>query len=419
MPGPERVIHSIIAQHAEEASFLWCQRAIAIRSRVFSIDNLAGHDDRLGAHIDGLRVAGDWAARACKGPLESGEPGAMFAPTILALESGQRNRIEELLSLADAASPIQLGLISAFGWVSAYFLRGTANELLGSESPFRRRVGVACCAMHRVDPGLVNRGLIRDVDQLVRARALRSAGEIGQKELASPLAALTEDDSECQFWASWSAVLLGDRHRALDVVVQTGLVAGPHRPRAFQLGLQAMDAGAAHKLLQRLAADPKELRWLIQGSGIAGDPKYVPWLIKHMAGEETARISGEAFSLITGVDLRRAGLRAQQPKNLDSGPSDDPDDPSVEMDPDDELPWPDPERIEHWWGVNAARFQRDTRYFLGAPVTHERCIEVLRNGYQRQRILAAQYLCLREPGTPLFNTAAPAGRQQTQLARMN
>jgi hypothetical protein len=57
-------------------------------------------------------------------------------------------------------------------------------------------------------------------------------------------------------------------------------------------------------------------------------------------------------------------------------------------------------------------------YFMGQPVTKEHCIQVLKTGYQRQRILAAQYLCLLEPGTPLFNTAAPAWRQQRLLAAM-
>jgi hypothetical protein len=55
---------------------------------------------------------------------------------------------------------------------------------------------------------------------------------------------------------------------------------------------------------------------------------------------------------------------------------------------------------------------------MGKPVTREHCIDVLKNGYQRQRILAAHYLCLLDPGTPLFNTSAPAWRQQRLLAAM-
>ena len=88
------------------------------------------------------------------------------------------------------------------------------------------------------------------------------------------------------------------------------------------------------------------------------------------------------------------------------------------MDPDDGLPWPDVQKIEAWWHANGTHFQKGTRYFMGQPVTREHCIDVLKNGYQRQRILAAHYLCLLEPGTPLFNTSAPAWRQQRLLAAM-
>ena len=144
----------------------------------------------------------------------------------------------------------------------------------------------------------------------------------------------------------------------------------------------------------------------------------MPWLIGHMANEKTARLAGAAFSLITGVDFGKSGLEGERPETFESGPNDDPDDPNVDMDPDDELPWPDRQKIENWWASNETRFQKGTRYFMGAPVTRKHCIDVLKNGYQRQRILAAHYLCLLEPGTPLFNTSAPAWRQQRLLATM-
>jgi uncharacterized protein (TIGR02270 family) len=132
-----------------------------------------------------------------------------------------------------------------------------------------------------------------------------------------------------------------------------------------------------------------------------------------------ARLAGEAFSTILGVQLGQAALDGPAPENFESGPTDDPDHPNTDMDPDEGLPWPDPERVQRWWGTNSSRFTPGQRYFMGAPVTREHCIEVLKNGYQRQRILAAHYLCLLEPGTPLFNTSAPAWRQQRLLAEMH
>ena len=57
--------------------------------------------------------------------------------------------------------------------------------------------------------------------------------------------------------------------------------------------------------------------------------------------------------------------------------------------------------------------------FRSAAPSWEHCLQVLKDGYQRQRVAAAHYLCLLRPGTPLFNCAAPAWRQKRLLERMS
>ena len=59
------------------------------------------------------------------------------------------------------------------------------------------------------------------------------------------------------------------------------------------------------------------------------------------------------------------------------------------------------------------------RYFIGQTPSHAHCLAVLKTGRQRQRAAAAEYLCLLQPGTPLFPTHAPAWRQQRWLDAMN
>jgi uncharacterized protein (TIGR02270 family) len=271
--------------------------------------------------------------------------------------------------------------------------------------------------MHRVDPGFATRPWLRDPDAAVRSRALRAAGEIGYRDgLTTCVGALGEDDANVRFWAAWSAVLLGDRNRALRVLSADATTASAHRARAFRLALQTLPVTDAHAILKTLARDPKDIRWLIQGSGIAGDPTYVSWLINHMSNPALARLAGEAFTLITGVDLDAQQMWGQRPENVESGPSDDPEDENVDMDPDEGLSWPDVKKVEGWWAKNDGRFQKGQRYFLGQPVSRGHCVDVLKHGYQRQRMLAAHYLSLLEPGTPLFNTSAPAWRQQRRLA---
>jgi uncharacterized protein (TIGR02270 family) len=249
---------------------------------------------------------------------------------------------------------------------------------------------------------------------------LRATGELGRRDLLPTcLTMLASEDAESRFWAAWSAVLLGNRSAGLDALKTTGEIPGVYRSGAFRLALLAMDQEEARTWLRQLAKDPENMRWLIQGSGIAGDSSYVPWLIQHMTDKKTARLAGEAFSLITGLDLAYLDLEIKPPEGgSGAGPNDDPSDPNVDMDADDGLPWPDPDRITRWWQANGSRFELGTRYFLGAPVTRETALRALKEGFQRQRILAAHYLCLLEPGTVLFEWRAPAARQQGLLMSM-
>jgi uncharacterized protein (TIGR02270 family) len=376
-------------------------------------------DQRLIAHFDGLATAGARVWPVCDALLDDLSVGGAFTVAVVALERRDTGRLEHLWGLSATAPQIGDGLDAALLWAHKESLTGFVSSLLTSDETTRRRSGIAACAMHALDPGLTSKDLSSERHASIQARSLQAAGEIGRTDLLSScMSAVGEEESDGHFWAAWSAVLLGDRSRALSRLQRTATIAGLHRARAFALTLQAMGAGAAHALLKDLAAEPDQVRWLIHGSGVAGDAMNIPWLINQMREDPTARLAGEAFSLITGADLSKLSLDRPQPEGFESGPNDDPDDSNVAMDPDEGLPWPDPDKIEKWWTANASRFHKGTRYFMGAPVTRESCIDVLKNGYQRQRILAAHYLCLLDPGTPLFNTSAPAWRQQRLLARM-
>jgi uncharacterized protein (TIGR02270 family) len=387
------------------------------------LKHLGRFDDRLGAHLDGLLVAGDHAWPACVAELERPRAGSVFTVAALALESGNNEQLTRMCALAEGVPELRSGLLAALGWTAPVRLVGVVANLLSSSNPFHRLLGIAASAMHRVDPGLAAGRRTQDPDPAVRARALRAAGELGLYQLVSSLAAAIDDeDPECRFWAAWSAVLLGDRERALEFLAQSARGAEELpielQARAFQLSLQAMGVRAGHELLRQMAADPGNRRRKIQGAGLIGDPAYVPWLIGQMTDEATARLAGEAVSLITGADLALLDLERRPPDTVQAGPNDDPDDPNVDMDPDEGLPWPDSQRVQEWWDGHAVRFSSGDRCFMGSAVTRESCIRVLRHGFQRQRRAAALHLSLSERGSTLFEYRAPARRQRHELVSM-
>jgi uncharacterized protein (TIGR02270 family) len=413
------IVSVVVRQYVEDAGILYTQRTELVRASHAQMLHIKRFDERLAAHLDGLAIAGEHAVPMLEATLDSPSSNALFVATVCAIEAGSREWFDRLIAVAEAIPDVQQGMRGALGWLEPSILRGIVVDLLASAHALRRAMGIAASAMHRVDPGIIVMRRFEDPNPLVRARAFRTGAEVGKRELVSRFATgIADPDATCQFWAAWSAVLLGDRERAFGFLTALAASDGPHQARAFDLALLAMSAQQGHEFLRHRAADPNNLRMVIRGAGLVGDPTYVPWLISHMADDKLARLAGESFSLITGLDLAWLDLERRPPENLVTGPNDDPEDENVDEDPDDGLPWPDQALIERWWQQHGARFTVGTRHFMGAPLNHATCISTLKEGYQRQRIAAAYHLCLINPGTPLFEWRAPAWRQQRELAQM-
>lgn len=417
MANAAAIIPIVLRQHVEEAAHLHRVRSMQTAGPHIKLHHLARVDERLAAHLDGLLIAGDGGWQACREALDPITPGNLFAITAPVIESKNDARLQQLCSIAEAAPEARSGFLSAFGWTSASQLQGIVRTLLDSDNSFRRVTGLAVCGMHRVDPGMALVEALKAPEPLLRARAYRLAGEIGRSQLVSTCAAaVREEDPACRFWAAWSAVLLGDRMAGLEALAAFCRQPGPFRARAMTLALRAMEIADAHALLRLLAQVPSNARSLVRGAGLAGDPSYVPWLIRQMENPALTRLAGESFSMITGLDLALLDLDRPPPEEALLGPNDNPEDDNVDLDPDEGLPWPDIPKIQAWWQANGSGYANGTRTFMGGPVTAARCQEILRTGYQRQRIGAALYACLLEPGRALFEWRAPAWRQKRRLA---
>ena len=411
------IIESIVSQHAEEAAFLWLLRRAAVSAPHYSVKDLAELDDRVEAHVDGLRVSGDEGWPFCEAGLDFEESGEVFAAGVIALEGDDAARIRKVYETVEAAPETVDGLVSAMGWTPRDKLQGKVAGLLGSEAALWRRVGISACAVHRVDCQDYLTRAVEDPDPALRARALRAAGETARLDLLQALRRqFTAESEACAFWSAWSALLLGDRGAAVERMGALALASAEFASRAAATLPRALPASHSRDWLKQLATMTERRRDLIIACGATGDPDYIPWLIQQMAeSPDHARIAGEAFTFITGVDLAYDDLETDWPEGFEAGPTENPEDGDVAMDPDEDLPWPDPALIEAWWHANQERFTSGSRYLVGAPISAQHCQHVLRGGMQRQRIAAALELALMEPRAMLFETRAPGFRQQAAL----
>ncbi|MEL7047023.1 MAG: hypothetical protein AAGL66_18725, partial [Pseudomonadota bacterium] len=141
------------------------------------------------------------------------------------------------------------------------------------------------------------------------------------------------------------------------------------------------------------------------------DPFYMPGLFNQMEEPDLARVAGEAFSMITGADLAYLDLEVDWPEGYESGPTDDPEDENVDLDPDEDLPWPGRAPVEAWWTERSASYTAGERYLCGARISESQCESVLATGYQRQRHAAALELALMGDAA-LPEIRAPGYRQK-------
>jgi uncharacterized protein (TIGR02270 family) len=403
-------VSNVISQHADGASFLWLLRSRAVAAAHYSLADLAKLDQRLEANLDGLRVAGDAGWEICKEALSTEEPGELFAAAALALESGKQDRLETAFNAASSSPEIARGLVSALGWLSFPQAEPHIKRLLDSSSSVLRYAGIAASAIHRQNPDAALIGAICGTDPLPKARALRAVGELGLKTLLPEVRpSLADPDELCRFSAAWSMALLSADSKALGILGTIAESKLSYRDKALQVAIRRMDAPPGAR------QDAKLLRAAVIGAGAFGDPTSIPWLIDQMKTPELARVAGEAFTMITGADIAFEDLDAEKPGDFEVGPTENPEDDDVDVDPDENLPWPCAQRIAQWWKGRQAEFQNGLRYLAGKPISVGSCQLVLRNGRQRQRAAAALEIAIREPGQPLFNAAAPGFRQQQIL----
>jgi uncharacterized protein (TIGR02270 family) len=394
------MLQDILTQHTEESSFLWLLRDRAVHAPHYTLKDLARLDNRVEAHLDGLRIAGDVGWDICKENLSCEEPGEIFAAAVLAFESNDEERIQTVLGAGSNAPELSRAIVSALGWLPWHSAEPHARNLTAAESPSLRRIGMAAYAVHRKDLGPLLLKGFGSSDALLRSRSLKAAGELGRTDLLAFVQDhLKDKDEKCRFYAAWSAALLGSE-QMLPVLREIAVSKGSYAERACTLALRRMPE--AHAWLRELRQQEQYARLAVQGAGALGDPAAVPWLIEMMAVPELARVAGEAFSMLTGLDLAYEDLETDWPEGFVAGPTEDPEDEDVALDPDEDLPWPAPALIAQWWETHKGRFAAGNRYLAGQPIAAGQLQQVLLSGYQRQRAAAALELALFKPEQSLF-----------------
>jgi len=415
------VIEKVLEVHADEIAFLYAQRKNAIKSPVFYLNDIEHLDNRISGHIDGLLLGGEKSWRFCEQGLDFQECGEVFTAAFFSINSKDFTKLDIVFEIA-GEDPVLLDAVAdAFIWSNYEDVKLPLFKLAQIEDNVKRYVAINALSGFRSDPSTYKQSIVdalKSKNTMLYQCALNVIGELGIVDFKPFLEeAMKSADEDILFSASWSATRFGDS-QAMDQL--KGFVNHPvYGERALQLVLLQKNIDSTIGILSELYQQNETQRLSIIGLGYFGKSNSIQQLIHVMENPELSRIAGYAFSTITGIDLEQADLVVDQPNDFSAGPSEEPEDVDVRVDPDEDLPWPDVEKLKSWWSLteNENRFLATERYLAGKPFSKLQLQRMLRSGNQQQRIFSANSLGAYERNKPIFNVLSPTKYQTIALER--
>jgi uncharacterized protein (TIGR02270 family) len=406
-----KAYREIYERYAVDASFLWILRSVAINQPNYLSHDIVELEQRIEACLDGLTSAPEDAWEICSEAMESGDPGDIFVAAILAFRSLEATKVQQIVEVGLADEHGAKGLVSALGWLPGRLVHSWIKKFLTSKDFNHKFLAVAVCSVRREDPLEHLTKFFQREDCIAHeklyARSLRLVGELKRIDLMPALRiAMSSDQPEILFWATWSAIMLGDKSVVTNLQ-PFALAPCEHQRKTLELAFRVLPLEDARKWVGLLAQDPAQIRQAINATATLGDPHAINWLINQMRIPTLTRLAGEAFTTITGIDLEENALAIADLPDLDNQlPNDDIEDDNVDMDEDERLPFPEVDKVAAVWQKYQQRFVSGQRYFMGKQINAEHLTHIFKNGNQRQRARAALELALLESPQYLLNHSA-------------
>lgn len=410
----------IVEEHLAEAAFLWTQWERVLVAPDYTLDESAGVEERLLAHLDGLVVAGTPAIDFLLPRVrEAEEPGEVFAATWALLVLAPTLVLEAVKTrVADASPPIRTAMARALELTEDTAAEKALEPWLDTAEPMPLSLALDTLGPRGRVPGEKAVRWLEHPEGAVVAAALRALRASPKSPAPRELGRLLGDARPEVRWAAIEAGLCFGVRDAWGVCEQEATAErGALRRPAWVLLATTGEERFLKRLLSFAEAEDtrEDALWALGFSGrVEAADACLRWMKETPS---VARLAGEAFSAISG--LRLEGVHAlAEPTPEDALPPLEEEDWDVDLGlrAADALPLPAPEPISHWWSAAREDFTPTTRYLNGKPVTGAALLEALEQGPMRRRPVHALELMLRTRGAHGVQVRAFSQRQRKALA---
>lgn len=336
-----RIAVEAVRQHVELAAFCWAQRDTLSLDDPPDAETIREVDQRVEANLDGLRIAGPAAWPVIEAVIEDfPEKGELFVAGWTAIEQSDLQRLDKVVALG-AQLDQPRGLVGALAWHTLAKIGPILREWVGEHDGFKRYLGVAACAQHKVDPMQWLDRLVRDPDPRVRATACRLAGTLRRTDLAAHLTeALGADHENVRLWAAWALTELDRADLASAELRRAAVAGGPDALFALRGAIKAGPEKDVKAWMGGLMQAPATAPVAVRGVGMLGDRSVLAWLIARMREPQMAVAALAAFLELFSEAREETKLFTVDPEEL--GPA------FARCFEDDVVTLALPDRVEAW-----------------------------------------------------------------------
>ena len=352
-------ILDILEEHLNELDFLWEQRERFVFSPDWTLKQLAAHEERAEAHLDGLRIGAGHSVDIARPALTAGETGLATAATFVLTAFDLPELEHEVLHALKAAPPksrdgIRIGLRH----VDIKRMAAELVELAISAAPAVRAAALDILAFHRLPPPKGIPVLLADPDPRVRLLVYDAAGRFGGPWSYDVLRDALDDDSPALRLAALRASARMGLPDLSDTCRKAAVRADNPAPEALTF-LGVLGDRSDLPILLNSIRRPRLTAAALAGLGSLGSIGVVPALLDAMADAKLAHAAGRAFVRITGAADIGASTPSPPPEDLTE---------EEQGTWDESLP-PDPAKARAWWEQERGRLSLAARYQSGHDVT--------------------------------------------------
>lgn len=348
--------------------------------------------------------------------MSSGEECEVFTAAFVALDSNESSKIDLVnKTFSEAEGDVLNGICYAFKHTMNPEVENILRKSLNTYNGRNLAAIIDSLSFRRVSIDVDKiQAFLNNKDPKIVTATLRALGRLRIRQLLEDAERLSDNEIiEVRKEAVKTGLLLGSR-KALDVCrrMAVSCIEGADQFIEY-LGLMGMTDDV--NIFMDALKNPILVRNAVKALGLFGNISTIELLIQCASEPKLSRLAGESFSIITGVNLEKEKLISEKLQEPKTSSSPEEDEEEFETDPDEDLPLPDHEKLNAWWRVNSAKFNKRVRYRNGQPYSNEVLIDIMKNDILPYRHYAAFELALINPAYSYLETQAFSIRQRCAM----